>query len=208
MRYIKKLGYYSQDYAVEVIDPPESCSKCNNAGCFNMIILDDSDVFFDTGGKCSANKAVIMVCIYCKQEVKKQAIVSIAEEWITREMLKQPNAKIFSEQILRQIIFIRGLISKIDTKGLFTEMEPTNELIFESFLPGKMKHPDIWIADDAQVAKTANLHPPLLIGNGCKIRSNSVCGPRTIIVDDSIVISGDKIINSIMADSIVTRKFD
>ena len=45
----------------------------------------------------------------------------------------------------------------------------------------------IWVGEGTQIAQTARLEPPVLIGTGCRIGDEAVVGPHTVIGDHVII---------------------
>ncbi len=54
-------------------------------------------------------------------------------------------------------------------------------------VPGQEIQPSVWVQEGAQIAPTASLHPPVLIGKRCVIKDNAVIGPFAVLGDDTIV---------------------
>lgn len=86
-------------------------------------------------------------------------------------------------------------------KGGLAISYPSTELVEESFLPGERGTGDIWIADGATVEPGARLIAPLLIGTGVHIESGATCGPYAMIVNESLIKSGEEVDHCVIVES-------
>ncbi len=57
-------------------------------------------------------------------------------------------------------------------------------------IPGQEQQPGVWVNKDVQIAPTATLHPPVLLGSHCVIKDGAVVGPFAVLGDHTVVGEG------------------